>query len=103
MDCPDQQIARMRIRCALFAVIQNKPEIAREILKKSEKISTDDATKLLWEVVTGKKDAAFVELFAKKGANLNDAHKGKALLISAVEVMMNRLWQHCLPMARRSI
>lgn len=67
-----------------YAISQNNIAVAKKILPLV-KLSPQDATKLLWEVINSKKDAAFIPELAKKGAQLNDVRAGKTMLIVAVE------------------
>lgn len=67
-----------------YAVVKNKPDIFNALIAK-EKISAQEATKLAWEAVLGKKDPAFIVALAQQNADLNNARKGKTLLIAAVE------------------
>ena len=70
----------------LEAIKENKPEIANKLLSRFLTIPPDLATKLLWEVIKGKKSAEFIAPLVKKGANVNDALQGRTLLIAAVEL-----------------
>ena len=70
----------------LEAIKENKPEIANKLLSRFLTIPPDLATKLLWEVIKGKKSAEFIAPLVKKGANVNDALQGRTPLIAAVEL-----------------
>ncbi len=70
----------------LEAIKENKPEIANKLLSRFLTIPPELATKLLWEVIKGKKSAEFIAPLVKKGANVNDALQGRTPLIAAVEL-----------------
>lgn len=67
------------------AIEENKPDIANKLLSRFLTLNPDLATKLLWEVVNGKKSPDFIVPLVKKGANINGAQNGRTPLIAAVE------------------
>ena len=73
------------------AIKENKPIIANKLLSRFLTLPPDQATKLLWEVIKGKKAADFIAPLIKKGANVNNVVKGKTPLIAAVELDQDSL------------
>jgi flavodoxin len=67
------------------AIKENQPDIANKLLSRFLTISPDLSTKLLWEVVRGKKNANFIAPLVKRGANINSEQQGRTPLIAAVE------------------
>jgi hypothetical protein len=67
------------------AIKENQPDIANKLLSRFLTLNPDLATKLLWEVINGKKSADFIAPLVKKGADVNNAQQGRTPLIAAVE------------------
>jgi ankyrin repeat protein len=86
-----------QIQALQYAVDVNRPRALKQMLQNGVLISAQQATDLLWDVITKKKNNEFASLLLKKGARVNDAHNGLTLLgaatkannINMVQILLN--------------